>query len=141
MIAKTVKNKIKTALATLEGTKLSEVFGYIEPLPQQFPCAMIDIYKGNKDAPYTNAGNMVEFRWAIHCELRGKNSEANAEARLDLLDAVLAVLNDDTYGYTMDNTCDIFEVEAIEVFNDDQSESPKIGFDIICVSKTLTNLT
>jgi hypothetical protein len=141
MVAKTIKNKIKTALETLEGSTVQQVYGYIEPLPKMFPCVMIDLYRGNKDAAYTNRGNMQEFRWIIHAELRGKNSEANAEQRLDLLDSILGVLNGSTYAFDMGNTCDIFMVEQIESFNDDQSESPKIGFDITCVTKTLVTIT
>lgn len=135
---KTIKAQLVACLNTVSA--FEQVFGYFEPLPQEFPCAMVTMYKGGLNEAYTNTQNMIEKRFLIHIELRGKNTEAQEELRMDIVDAVVAALNSTTYAYDANNTTDIFAVEAVEPFNDDQGEHPKIGVDIIVSAKEIDSI-
>lgn len=136
---RTIKDKIGTMLGTV--TKLQAVYKYFEPLPQQFPCAMIEAYKGDKDEIYTNTQNMMVRRFVIHVQITGKNTQQNSDLRADILDDVIDVINSATYGYSMDNTADIMVVDSVDTWDDNNSESPKIGIDFIISCKTVDNLS
>lgn len=132
---KEIKDQIVACLGGV--TQLQQVFGYWEPTPMAFPNAMVDIHTGGSDTTYTNENKMVGIRFFIHVTIRGNNSLDNANLRCALLDACISALHGATYVCDLNGTTDIMTIESIEPFFDDNSESPKLGFDIILKTQNL----
>lgn len=128
-----IRDKIKAALDTLKagGGRLQSTYAYFEPLPQSFPSAMVDVYTGHTDTFYTTSENMMIVKFLITVQIRGKNDSTQADLRLNLMDDIRDLFSKTPYVNTLDGLCDIVTVESINAWNDNNTESPKIGFDIV----------
>jgi len=129
---KAIKDKLVTILETLKGTNqpLKEVFGYIEPTPQLYPCAMVRISGTSTETRLDTNSNEVNAEFTIRVLLRVDNSEDAEDQRLDLIDSILDALRSATNVDTLGGTVEKFDVSSIlpiEV-NEDQ---PAFGFDLI----------
>lgn len=129
---KTVKDKLVDILETLEGTSkpLKEVFGYIEPSPQLYPCAMVRLTGTSSELRLDSASNEMTMEFTIRVLMRVDNTEAAEDQRLDLLDAIMAAFRTPTTVDTLGGIVEKFEINsmiAIET-NEDQ---PAFGFDLV----------
>lgn len=129
---KTVKNKLVTILQTLEGTAkpLKEVFGYIEPTPQLYPCAMVRLTGTSTEVRLDSASNEMVMEFTIRILMRVDNTETTEDQRLDLLDSIMDAFrtasNIDTLGGIVEKF-DINSMIPIETSED----QPVFGFDLI----------
>lgn len=129
---KSIKNKLVDILETLQGTgkPLKAVFGYIEPTPQNYPCAMVRISGTSTENRLDTNSNEVTAEFTIRVLLRVDNSEAAEDQRLDLLDSILDAFRSATYVDTLGGTVEKFDVASI-VQIETNEDQPAFGFDLI----------
>lgn len=129
---KTVRDKLVTILETLEGTSkpLKEVFGYMEPIPQLYPCAMVRVSGTSTETRLDTSSNELVMEFTIRVLIRADNTKATEDQRLDLIDSIIdafrSTSNVDTLGGIVEKF-DITSIIQIEA-NEDQ---PVFGFDLI----------
>lgn len=129
---KTVKDKLKTILQTLEGTgkPLKEVFGYIEPTPQLYPCAMIRVSGTSTESRLDSGSNELMMEFTIRVLLRVDNSETAENQRLDLLDSIMDAFRTSANVDTLAGTVDKFDVHSM-IQIETSEDQPAFGFDLI----------
>lgn len=129
---KQLRDAVKAALDTIKGVgqPLQATFAYMEPNPEEFPCAMVDIASSGADEFYTSDSNLLTVRFRIHVQIPSRNNLATADSRLDLIEAVRNLFSEEPYVDDLSNVCEVVRVDGIEPFQGDDSNSPKIGFDL-----------
>ena len=135
MSFKTTKDKLKLILDGLTGSgadKLfAESFAYLEPSPEQFPCAMIGTFAGSGEEIADTAYNTTNMQFIIRCYLPNKNDLATHDLLLTTLDGLLAELRKDS-NFTLGGTVQKVEPgKQIAVYYTDETEEPVIGFDVL----------
>lgn len=135
MSFKTTKDKLKTILDGLTGTTsaklFAESFGYLEPSPKKFPCAMIGTFAGSSEQTIDSAYNGTTMQFVIRCYFENENDQSTHDLLLTTLDSLLAELRKDD-NYTLGGTVQRLDVAPnIIVYYTDQTEQPVIGFDIV----------
>ena len=128
---KTVKDQIVTVLETLKGTgkPLKNVFGYPEPSPQEYPCAIVHFAEATEERLDT-ASNFTTVKFVIRVILREKNTEDANDQRLDILDSIYSAFRSPTYIDTLGGVCQKFDFGSTTMLNASEDQ-PIFGFDLI----------
>lgn len=128
---KTVKDSIVTILGTVAGTTkpLKVVFGYMEPSPSQYPCAMVRVVNG-AEIRLDTASNFLTMDFVVRVLIREKNTQAAEDQRLDLMTSIVAVFRSTANVDTLGGIVEEFHVQAITPI-DVNEDQPAFGFDLL----------
>ena len=126
-----VKDAILDILESLVGTDqpFQEVFGYSEPTPQAFPCAMIRGVSGG-EAAFDSASNLMTANFVIRVLQRVENSESAEDQRLALIDYLCEVFRKKEIVDTLGGIVEQFTISSIS-FIETNEEQPVFGFDFV----------
>lgn len=138
---KDIKDQIVTVLGTITGSGkvLKAVFGYPEPSPQQYPCAVVHFIEATEERLDT-ASNFVTVKFGIRVMLREKNTLAANDQRLDILEAVHAAFRSHTYIDTLGGHCQKFDFGQVTMLNATEDQ-PVFGFDLIALAGKIELIT
>lgn len=128
---KAVKDQLETVLNTLVGSTkpLKAVFGYPEPSPQQYPCAVIHYLDSNEER-LDSSSNFLTVRFVLRFMIREKNTAAANNQRLELMDSVYAAFRTSARIDTLGGVCQKFDFGAATMLNASEDQ-PIFGFDLI----------
>lgn len=128
---KTVKDSIVTILNTITGSTkpLKVVFGYMEPQPSQYPCALVRVVNG-AEIRLDSASNFLTMDFVVRVLIREKNTQAAEDQRLDLMTNVVAAFRSTANVDTLGGIVEKFDVQAITPIDINEPE-PAFGFDLI----------
>lgn len=135
---KTVKDKIVTILTTIKGSglPLKEVYGYMNPSPQNYPVAMVRVVGVSNEVRLDTASNELTMQFVVRVLIREKNSQTAEDQRLDLMTSLTDVFrlaaNVDTLQGIVEKF-DVSEIVPIDI-NEDQ---PAFGFDLNLIASKI----
>lgn len=136
------RTKLKAILDEMEGAGQSfkAVFDYIEPSPQQYPCAMIR-FIGCTEERLDSANNLLNARFLIRVFFRAENTSSAEDLRISVIDSLVDKLREADNVDTLDGTVERFSVESGEYFSSDQADQPGDFFDFIVIASKIKAIT
>lgn len=135
---KTVKDKIVTILTTKTGVgqPLQEVYGYMNPSPQNYPVAMVRIAGASSEQRLDTASNVLTMQFVVRVLIREKNSQTTEDLRLDLMTALTDVFRTASNVDTLQGIVEKFDVSEILPI-DVNEDQPAFGFDLILIASKI----
>lgn len=135
---KTVKDKIVTILNTKKGVgqPLQEVYGYMNPSPQNYPVAMVRVTGASSEVRLDTSSNVLAMQFVVRVLLREKNSQTAEDLRLDLMTALTDVFRTSANVDTMQGIVEKFDLSEI-VPIDVNEDQPAFGFDLILIASKI----
>lgn len=138
----TTKNKIVTILESLTGSgkPLSEVAGWSNPSPENYPFAYVKISDGGSEERVDSSKNFLNMPFKITVLIRAKNTLDNENKRLTLLDSVLDELRKATSVDTLAGTVQRFDILDINPLDSQDGDQPLLGFEITTQASLLKTI-
>jgi len=143
MSYKTTKDQLVTILTTLTGSgqPLKTVSGWSDPSSEEYPFAYVRISDGGSEERVDSCRNNLHMQFKIVVKIRSKNTLANEDERLTLLDSVLDKLRETAYVDTLGGTVQRFDVLDISPIDIQDADQPELGFELITQSSLLKTIT
>lgn len=141
---KTIFEKVVEVMETLKGTgqPLAEVYGYPEPSPQLFPCAIMDISGGLTQEDTSSMSKWLTVNVVVRVMIRQRNAQEATLLRLDIMDKVIEAFTTEDVVDDLGGVCDLLDIPSIEpLFVAGSSDQPLFGFDIIISAKKVMRAT
>ncbi len=139
---KDVKDKLVNILTTLTGSgqPIQQVFGYMEPSPEAYPCAMVSITGNSNETRLDSDSNLQLVEFVIRVFIPQENNQDREDQRLMLTDAIFDAFrtsaNIDTLGGLVDKF-DLYVGNPVAT-NEDQ---PVFGFDLLVQASKLRTIS
>lgn len=135
---KTVKDKIVEIFTALsgDGQPLKAVFGYAEPMPQQYPCAMILWNNKAAEERLDSMSNYVPFSFVARVLIREKNDQDAEEKVMELADALTDSLRTTANIDTLQGLVEAFEIGEAQRIHSNEDQ-PVFGFDLILTGRKI----
>ena len=139
---KEVKDRLVTILGTITGTSqpLKATFGYMNPSPELYPCALVRVQGASQEIRLDTASNLLTMEFVVRVLIREKNTPPAEDQRLTLMTAVTAVFrsaaNVDTLAGLVEKF-DIISITTIDI-NEDQ---PAFGFDLVLQASKIRTIS
>lgn len=135
---KTVKDKIVAILTTKKGTgqPLQEVFGYMNPSPQNYPVALVRVAGVSTEQRLDTASDVLIMQFVVRVLIREKNSQAAEDLRLDLMTTFTDLFRTSSNIDTLQGIVEKFDMSEI-VPIDISEDQPAFGFDLILIASKI----
>lgn len=127
MAAQNIKNKIMEILESLkgDGKPLAEVYGYFEPQPKKFPCALVRSTEGQDKKRIDSAHNEVCYSFEIRVLFRTENTLEEEELRMNVFEAIDEAFSKKPNVDTLGGLVHRFDLQG--KYFDSQNEQPCTG--------------
>lgn len=139
---KTVKDKIVEIFGALAGDNkpLKAVFAYGQPIPKQYPCAMIIWNNRGPEERLDSASNYVPFSFIARVLVREKNDQASEEQVMDLADSLTDALRTVQNIDTLQGLVQSFEIGEAQRLHANEDQ-PVFGFDLLLTGRKIKSIS